>query len=381
MGRKPSPRVDLRATSMPTTVSSNRNRRSPVRAVAGLLAALALGSLAGCAKIEARDLIREGNSLYNEGKFVEALDAYTKAETLEPDGVTMFWNRACAAEAQVLKMKDPSEKEDRRKYADSALKDFQTWYDRLEQKTAEDEEQVKGHRLAILKADERCEDLLAHWLERQREEPREERLYTKIAQQYEECGNADKYLEWLKKRTEDFPESVQAWHTLATISFMPLMPDAENGLGYNESIPPADRIALADDVIVLLDRVTQLDPKFADAYIWRSMAYTQRQLARIVVENPETPQERLEPILAREDTMLAWKQQKAKCDLEELPECPTDKVPDAPCCPAPPLSSEEQAKDAELRRQIEDEIKGIAPAEAPGAKDGKKKGKKKGKGN
>jgi hypothetical protein len=103
------------------------------------------------------------------------------------------------------------------------------------------------------------------------------------------------------------------------------------------------------------------------------MAYTQRQLARIVVENPVTPQERLEPILAREDTMLAWKQQKAKCDLEELPECPVGKVPDAPCCPPPPLSSEEQAKDAELRRQIEDEIKGILPAEEPSGKKGKKK--------
>lgn len=357
MGRKPCPRI--------------------VRFVLG---ALAIGTLAvGCSKIESRDLIREGNTLYNEGKFIEALDAYDKAEQLEPDGVTVFWNRACAAEAQVLKMKDPSEKEARHGFADRALKDFQTWYDRLEQKTAEDEEQVKAHRLAILKADERCDDLLTHWLERHRAEPKEERLYTKIAQQYEECGKLDEYLSWLKKRTEDFPESVQAWHTLATITFMPLMPDAEKGLGYNEAIPPSERIKLADEVIKLLDRVSQIDGKFADAYVWRSMAYTQRQLARMIVENPVTPQERLEPILAREDTMLAWKQQKAKCDLEELPECPTGKVPDAPCCPPPPLSSEEQAKDAEMRRQIEDEIKGILPAEEPTQK-GKKGKKKKGKG-
>ena len=40
------------------------------------LAALALGSLlglVGCAKIEARDLIREGNALYKDAKFVEAM--------------------------------------------------------------------------------------------------------------------------------------------------------------------------------------------------------------------------------------------------------------------------------------------------------------------
>jgi tetratricopeptide (TPR) repeat protein len=365
MVRKPSPR-------------HHQARRAAKTIVVAMVAALAIGSLtAGCAKIESRDLIREGNSLYNEGKFIDAIAAYDKAEQLEPDGVTVFWNRACAAEAQVLKMKDPSEKEARRVFADKALIDFQTWYDRLDQKTTEDEEQVKAHRLALLKADERCEDLLAHWLERLKSEPREERLYTKIAQQYEECGNTDKYLEWLKKRTEDFPESVQAWHTLATITFMPLMPDAEKGLGYNEAIPPAERIKLADEVIKLLDKVSALDDKFADAYVWRSMAYTQRQLARMVVANPTTPQERLEPILAREDTMLAWKQQKAKCDLEELPECPKDKVPDAPCCPPPPLSNEEQAKDAEMRRLIEDEIKGILPEPEPTGK-GKKGKKKKG---
>jgi len=360
-------------------------KSSPRSFLVAIVAALAIGSLtAGCSKIESRDLIREGNSLYNEGKFIDALSAYDKAEQLEPDGVTVFWNRACAAEAQVLKMKDPSEKEARRTYADRALNDFQTWYDRLDQKTSEDENQVKAHRLAILKADERCEDLLSHWLERHRAEPREERLYTKIAQQYEECGNLEKYLEWLEKRTEDFPESVQAWHTLATITFMPLMPDAEKGLGYNEAISPPDRVKLADEVIRLLDRVTALDDKFADAYVWRSMAYTQRQLGRMVVANPVTALERLEPILAREDTMLAWKQQKAKCDLEELPECPKDKVPDAPCCPPPPLSNDEQVKDAELRRLIEDEIKGIFPEPEPTGQNKGKRGKKKkgqGKGN
>ncbi len=338
---------------------------------------LAAALLPACAKIEARDHIRDGNKLYNAGKFAEAIGAYDRAEETEPDGGTheLFWNRACAAEAQVLRMKDPSEREARRGFADRALKDFQTWFDRLEQKSKEDEEQLANHRLALLKADERCDDLLTYWDGKHRENPKDERLYIKIAAQYDECGKNDKYLEWLAKRTTDFPESVQAWHTLATVRFMPLMPDPEKNLGYNESISPSDRVKLANDIIQLLDRVTQIDPKFADAYRWRSMAYTQRQLARVVVPDPETPEERLEPILAREDTMLAWKQQKAVCDLEERAECPekiTAETP--PCCPKPPLSPEDQAKDAELRRQIEDEIK--AAASAPqGDKRGKKRGK------
>lgn len=358
----------------PTARIHRRSRRVAALVLAAMLTP-------ACAKIAARDHIREGNKLYNEGKFSEAIAAYDRAEELEPDGVTMFWNRACAAEAQVLRMKDPAERDTRRGFADRALKDFQTWYDRLEQKTKEDEKQLADHRLALLKADERCDDLLTYWDGKHRENPKDERLYIKIATQYEECGKSDKYLEWLEKRTVDFPESVQAWHTLATVKFMPLMPDPEKNLGYNESISPGDRVKLADDIIKILDKVTQLDPKFADAYRWRSMAYTQRQLARVVVPDPQTPEERLEPILAREDTMLAWKQQKAVCDLEERDECPEKLTADTPpCCPKPPLSPTDQAKDAELRRQIEDEIKAAASGEPlPGDKRGKGRKNKRGK--
>src|SRR5690606_32519946 len=120
----------------------------------------------------------------------------------------------------------------------------------------------------------------------------------------------------------------------------------------------------------LLDKATQIDPQFRDAYVYRAMAFTQRQYARVVVDPAETPEEKLEAILAREDSMLAWKQQKAVCDLDQLPECPGP-TPDTPCCPPPPLTTEEQAQDMEARRQIEEEMKAAA-----GAADGKGKRKK-----
>jgi len=327
---------------------------------------------AGCTKIQARDLIREGNSLYNEGKFVEALDKYDKATELEPDGVTVFWNRACAAEAQVLRMKEPGDREQRQQFADMALRDFQTWYDRLPAKTDEDEKQLQNHRLAILKADERCSELITHWEEQHRLDPRKETLYARIAQQYEECGQPDKQLYWLKKRTEDFPESVQAWHTIAVMTFQPLTPNIDAGLPYNESVPPAERVRIADEVIKKLDKVTELDPKFRDAYVWRSMAYTQKQHARLIVDPAVTPQDRLENLLAREDSMLAWKQRKAVCDLDELAECPDKITPDTPpCCEKAPLSAADQAADAEAKKQIEAELANPTP------EDDKGKGKRK----
>jgi hypothetical protein len=103
------------------------------------------------------------------------------------------------------------------------------------------------------------------------------------------------------------------------------------------------------------------------------MAYTQKQHARQLVEAATEPKDRLENLLAREDSMMAWKQQKAVCDLDALQECPekiTAETP--PCCPKAPLSTAEQAADAEARKQIEAEL--AAPPE-----DDKGKGKRKGK--
>lgn len=331
-----------------------------------LALALAVG-LGGCAKIHARDLIREGNHAYEEGRFAEAITLYTESLEYEPDGVTVLWNRACAAEAQVLKLADPDARAERRKYADMALEDFHRWYERLPDRTAKDEKQVADHRLAILDADERCDDLLQHWLDKHRAEPREEQWYGVIARQYEKCGNTDKTHEWFVKRTTDFPDSVRAWHQLAIREFEPLWPDPNTGLQYNEALPPSERIRTANRVIELLDKANEVDRNFRDAYVWRNMAYLQRRYARIVIETPELPEERLEAILAREDSLLAWKQQKTICDLDEVPDCPSEPGPDAPavaCCPLPPITPEAQAADAEARAQIEAEIEASKRAAA-----------------
>jgi hypothetical protein len=96
------------------------------------------------------------------------------------------------------------------------------------------------------------------------------------------------------------------------------------------------------------------------------MAYSQRSLARVIIEEPELPEEKLEAVLSRDDLLLAWKQQKAVCDLEELAECPKDAKlkPEGPCCPPPPLTEEERAQDLELRKALEQEIKAREEKEA-----------------
>ena len=84
-----------------------------------------------------------------------------------------------------------------------------------------------------------------------------------------------------------------------------------------------------------------------------------------------------ETLLAREDSMMAWKQQKAVCDLDALTECPekiTAETP--PCCPKAPLTTAEQASDAEARKLIDAELATPTTLEDEGK--GKRKGKRKG---
>ena len=346
------------------------------------VAVSALLGLTGCTKIAARDLIREGNEFYRDGRYRDAIEAYSKAIELEPNGVTVYWNRACAAASIVLKTKDPSGLKDRREFADMALADFKTWLDRLEAPEPADGEQVQNHRLAILDADERCDELLTYWLDKHNKNPSEEALYTTIARQYDKCNRTKEADEWFEKRIQDFPESVRAYHSLAIRRFEPLFPDPDSPLPYNSNMAEEERINLANLVIGFLDKATLIDPKFRDAYIWRSMAYTQRALARRYgddVEN-QTPEENLNRLLAREDTMLAWKQQKAVCDIDSLPECKMEEMAAGAagsCCPLPPppLTPEEQAADAELKRQIEQQIADAAAGITPPTPKGKK-GKK-----
>jgi tetratricopeptide (TPR) repeat protein len=324
-------------------------------------------ALAACTKIESRDLIREGNQLYRDGRWEEAIEKYNQSLEMEPDGVTVLWNRAMAAESIVLNLKDATEEKDvalRKQYATIAIESLDEWNEKREKSGNQDDspecsrpqpaapppaatpaapgapdaaataaaeednidpdlKAYKEHRLAVLGADARCDDLVEHWRQMHMACPQNEDLYNTIAQTFEDiCGMPDKAEEWYVKRTEDFPESSKAWYAIATRHFYPLMPDPESGLPFNAAIDAKSRIAISDEVIAYLEKATALDPKYRDPYVWRSMAYTQKSLAREYVEPPDSPVDAIEALLKRRDLMLAWRETKAVCDIERIPDCP-----------------------------------------------------------
>jgi tetratricopeptide (TPR) repeat protein len=363
------PRGQVRLDSWGNTGTLTPSMRRKLASVAafGPLVPFAMAmviALGGCTKIESRDLIREGNQLYRDGNWPEAIEKYNQSLEIEPDGVTVLWNRAMAAESIVLDLKDATEDDKvalRRQYATIALESLDEWNKKREKlgnqddrpecsrpqpapapaagpgTTAEgapsaepteddidpDLKAYKEHRLAVLGADARCDDLIEYWRQMHMACPQNEDLYNTIAQTFEDiCGMPDKAEEWYLKRTEDFPESSKAWYSIATRRFYPLMPDPESGLPFNAAIDAKTRIAIADEVIGFLEKATALDPKYRDPYVWRSMAYTQKSLAREYLDPPDSPVDAIEALLKRRDLMLAWRETKAVCDIEKIPDCP-----------------------------------------------------------
>jgi tetratricopeptide (TPR) repeat protein len=350
---RPSGEVRLDSWGHVGTLGPSMRRKLASVAAIGL-------ALAACTKIESRDLIREGNQLYRDGQWEAAIEKYNQSLELEPDGVTVLWNRAMAAESIVLNLKDTTEDAQvalRKQYATIALESLDEWNEKRAKSGSQDdrpecskpqpapqpaaeggaatpaEEEENGidpdlkaykeHRLAILGADARCDDLIEHWRQMHMACPQNEDLYTTIAQTFEDvCALPDKAEEWYVKRTEDFPESSKAWYALATRHFYPLMPDPESGLPFNAAIDAKTRIQISDQVIAELEKATALDPKYRDPYVWRSMAYTQKSLAREYLDPPETPQDAIENLLRRRDLMLAWRETKAVCDIDKIPDCP-----------------------------------------------------------
>lgn len=332
-------------------------------ALAALFLAFGLSSFGlGCTKIEARDKIREGNQAYGDGQFELAIEKYSEAIELEPDGVTVLWNRAMAAESLVLQLKDatePTQIQSRHEYASMALEDLDAWNERREKtlpqddglectkraapvedpaappgEAAEEDDRdpdlvaYRDHRLAILGADARCDDLIEHWRQFHQACPQNEDLYMTIAQTFEDiCGKPDKADEWYVKRTQDFPDSAKAWYSLATRRFDPLFPDPESGLPFNKDLDGRKRIEIADEVIGYLETATKLDAKYRDPYVWKSMAHTQKSLAREYIEPPETIEDSILALTSRRDLMSAWRETKAVCDIDHIPDCPAQPDP------------------------------------------------------
>lgn len=183
------------------------------------------------------------------------------------------------------------------------------------------------------------------------EHPQEESLYCAIAFAYEECGQLEQAMAWAEKRVASFPESIDARLAVAVRRFLPLEPDRESGLGHNEQLAAADRLAIATQVLADVEGVLSQRPTDVTALQLASQAHIQQAYAYGLYD--DAPEHALRALLARKVLVEAWTRTQAIAEIQGWPSCDAPEAVEAErCLPRPPLTEEELRADAELEARL-----------------------------
>lgn len=148
----------------------------------------------------------------------------------------------------------------------------------------------------------------------------DEASYCRAAIGHEICGRAVQSRRSIELRTRAFPESADAWLSLASLQIAPLQPESA-GLPYNEMISPHERLRIAGEVLTSLAEAQRLRPDDPRVYDLIAVANEQRMFARGVVERPTTPEEKLDVERARVDAQQMTAAREKLCKLQRLPSC------------------------------------------------------------
>lgn len=151
--------------------------------------------------------------------------------------------------------------------------------------------------------------------------PTDESLYCAIAFAYDVCKQPEQAMAWTKRRVDDFPASQDARLALALRRLFPLVPDPSSGRAFNESIPAAERAAIATTAITELEALVTQRPDHRRTLAAAALAYTLRASGREWIASIETPEQLLDLVHQQRDLTGAWRHARALALLEGQKDC------------------------------------------------------------
>lgn len=190
-----------------------------------------------------------------------------------------------------------------------------------------------------------CDEQLPTLLDMQRADPNNESVYDAIARTYAGmCNDPAEESKWIRKRTEAFPDSADAWHALALRRLRAVLPTPPQTV--NEAVPAAQRATRCDEVLDYLDKALAADANHRPSLQLTVIARHQRKLARGFEQPPVSDDDKREHALAILDGHLAWSATKRLCALDDVPDCDPEQPATGQCCPPAPYSQDviDQAK-------------------------------------
>jgi tetratricopeptide (TPR) repeat protein len=260
------------------------------------LCAVALAALAstGCSEIRGRRKIQEGNHLYRDGLYKEAVSAFSEAEHFVPNFWVLWLNKGYTCRQMIIPgAKTP----ENMAAANCALAAFR----RLQELKPDDPRGELLYFQTLFDAD-KFDELAKIYEQRFQKNSRDIDAVTGLIQVYTKWNKLDDALEWYSKKAElqtNDPESQYAvgvfiWQQLMVhgggqdkATYDPRL-DPNKPKSKQIKIPPPygagdivsqQRIDLADKGMEFLKKAIQLRPTYADAMIYINLLNRQKAYA------------------------------------------------------------------------------------------------------
>lgn len=304
--------------------------RSPRLWVPVLLAIVASGS--GCSEVRGRKKIREGNQLFRDGKYPEAVQTFEQAQELLPNFWLLWLNKGLACRQLMIPGAKTAENE---KAINCALEAF----DKVK-KLHDNAKDQRGDQMYVqtLFDGDRFEALAAMYNERLQKTPNDLLAINGLIQVYAKWNRVQDALKWYLKKAELEPQDPEAQYGVGVFLWQQLFqkgggpekaafdprPTSEeldrqaeaqakakqkNGkkdakgkrgakgkLGKDDAEPSseptrkapqftldelagAERIRLADTAISFLKKAIELRPKYSEAMTYLNLIYRQKSYA------------------------------------------------------------------------------------------------------
>ncbi len=249
------------------------------------LGAATLLLVSGCAELRGRRWVREGNHLYREGHYTEAVAAYERAESLIPNFWLLWLNKGLTCRQQMIPgSRQPSNE----RAANCALQAF----DKLRQLRPADARGDALYVQTLFDAD-RFQTLADLYQARLRANPNDLLAMSGLIQVYTRWGHLEEALQWYQRRAAARPRAIprrsMPWpcscgDSCSRKAAAPRWPRStpaptRRSRRRRRRRPPpslgdivgAQRVRLADLGISYINRALALRPKYPEAIVYRSL--------------------------------------------------------------------------------------------------------------
>jgi len=227
-----------------------------------------LFALTSCGKFRAKIEMKEGNDLYAAKKYEEAIQKFQGAIQKSPDLAEAYLNVGLSYMA--LYVPGSTHPKDV-KYADEAIKYLKEYL-----KLRPDDKSANDYLVQMYLNADRKDDAIAYFADYLQKNPNDVQIIQKLAYLYAQTGKFDEALKWYKRRTEVEPNNPEAFYVIGVICW-------EKSYKFAD-VTPEDRQKLIDTGMQSLEKAIQINPDYADAYLYMNLMY--REQAKMISPDP-----------------------------------------------------------------------------------------------